>query len=43
MQGVISTDEQVSVEYEGHNSGEGADHHECESERHISENVCEGQ
>ena len=40
---ISKTDERVRVEYEGGDSSEGGDHHECESERHISENVREGQ
>ena len=38
-EGVISADEWVSVEYEGDDSGEGGDDHECERVRDRSENV----
>ena len=39
LRGVISADERVSVDYEGDDSGEGGDDHECERVRDTSENV----
>ena len=37
--GVISADDWMSIEYEGDDSGEGGDEHDCERARDTSENV----